>query len=120
VYLAGIVIGNNQVIFHRGIRLFHDASAWLAQIVMFIVLGMLSVPSRLLDVAWQGLLIGAVLIFVARPAAVLLTALPFRFNARELTFISWVGLKGAVPITLATFPLMREIPNAEKMFDIVF
>jgi potassium/hydrogen antiporter len=125
VYLAGIVIGNNKVVFQRGIRLFHDASAWLAQIVMFIVLGMLSTPSRLLDVAWQGLLVGGVLIFVARPVAVLLTTLPFRFNVRELTFISWVGLKGAVPITLATFPLMLNtvdapIPSAPLVFDIVF
>jgi cell volume regulation protein A len=120
VYLAGIVIGNNRIVFQRGILLFHDASAWLAQIVMFIVLGMLSYPSRLLDVAGQGLLIGAVLIFVARPLAVLLTILPFRFNVRELTFISWVGLKGAVPITLATFPLMYGVHNADMMFDIVF
>src|SRR5690606_9979500 len=90
VYLAGIVIGNNKVVFQRGIRLFHDASAWLAQIIMFIVLGMLSTPSRLLDVAGEGLLIGGVLIFLARPVAVLLTVLPFRFNVRELTFISWV------------------------------
>src|SRR5690606_32808291 len=120
VYLAGIVIGNNRIVFQRGILLFHDASAWLAQIVMFVVLGMLSFPSRLLDVAGQGLLVGAVLIFVARPLAVLLTMLPFRFSVREITFISWVGLKGAVPITLATFPLMYNIPNADRMFDVVF
>lgn len=120
IYLAGIVIGNHKIVFKRGIRLFHDASAWLAQIVMFVVLGMLSFPSRLLDVAWQGLLVGAVLILVARPLAVLATILPFRFSRREITFISWVGLKGAVPITLATFPLIYDLPNSSLMFDIVF
>ncbi len=120
IYLAGIVIGNNRIVFQRGIRLFHDASAWLSQIIMFVVLGMLSTPSRLLEVAWQGLLVGAGLIFVARPLAVLLTILPFRFNVRELTFISWVGLKGAVPITLSTFPLMYGTPHADLMFDVVF
>jgi cell volume regulation protein A len=120
IYLAGLVIGNNRIVFQRGIRLFHDASAWLAQIVMFVVLGLLSFPSRLLDVAWQGLLVGAVLIFVARPIAVFLTIVPFRFSLRELVFISWVGLKGAVPITLATFPLMYDTPHAGMIFDVVF
>jgi cell volume regulation protein A len=120
LYLAGIVIGNSRPIFQRGIRLFHDAAAWLWQIVMFVVLGLLSFPSRLLEVAPQGLLIGAVLIFVARPLAVLPLLLPFRFSTREVLFISWVGLKGAVPITLATFPLLYGTPSAELTFDIVF
>jgi cell volume regulation protein A len=120
VYLAGIVIGNSRLVFQRGIRLFHDAAAWLWQIVMFVVLGLLSFPSRLLEVAPQGLLIGAVLILVARPLAVLPLLLPFRFSTREVLFISWVGLKGAVPITLATFPLLYGTPSAELTFDVVF
>jgi cell volume regulation protein A len=120
VYLAGIVIGNNRIVFKRGIFLFHDAGAWFAQIVMFIVLGLLSFPSRLLGAAGEGLLVAAVLIFVARPIAIALTLLPFRFSLRELAFLSWVGLKGAVPITLATFPLLFEIPGADDLFDIVF
>jgi cell volume regulation protein A len=120
VYLAGIVIGNSKLVFQRGILLFHNASAWLSQIVMFVVLGLLSFPSRLLDASGRGLLIGAVLIMIARPAAVLLTLLPFRFNVRELTFLSWVGLKGAVPITLATFPLLAGVPQANLLFDVVF
>jgi cell volume regulation protein A len=119
-YLAGIVIGNSRLVFQRGIRLFHDAVAWLSQIVMFVVLGLLSFPSRLVDVAPQGLLIGAVLILVARPIAVAPLLLPFRFSPREVLFISWVGLKGAVPITLATFPLLFDTPAASETFDVVF
>lgn len=120
VYIAGIVIGNNRLIFKRGIFLFHDAAAWLAQIVMFVVLGLLSFPSRLLAVGWQALLIAAVLIFMARPAAVVLTLFPFRFRWSELLFLSWVGLKGAVPITLATFPLLFGVAGASLLFDVVF
>jgi potassium/hydrogen antiporter len=120
VYLAGIVIGNSRLVFQRGIRLFHDAAAWLAQIVMFVVLGLLSFPSRLMAVGVQGLLIGVVLILLARPIAVGLLVPWFRFNRRELLFLSWVGLKGAVPITLATFPLLAGIPHASLMFDVVF
>jgi cell volume regulation protein A len=120
VYLAGIVIGNSRLVFQRGIRLFHDAGAWLSQIIMFVVLGLLSFPSRLLDVAPQGLAIGAVLILVARPVAVLPLLLPFRFSPRDVLFISWVGLKGAVPITLATFPLLYGTPSAGLTFDVVF
>lgn len=124
VYLAGLVIGNRPLVFQRGIRLFHDAIAWLSQIVMFVVLGLLCFPSRLLGVAWQALLISVVLILVARPLAVLLSTFRFRFTWPERTFISWVGLKGAVPITLATFPLMlgtaeRPLP-ATLIFDVVF
>lgn len=120
VYVAGLVIGNSKIVFHRGILSFHDSAAWLSQIVMFVVLGLLSTPSRLLDVAWDGLLIAGVLMFVARPVAVLASAFPFGFNRRELTMISWVGLKGAVPITLSTFPLLFGVPGAELLFDVVF
>ena len=120
VFLAGAVIGNQRPVFHRGIRLFHDAVAWLSQIIMFVVLGLLCFPSRLLNVAGPALLVAVVLIFVARPIAVLISAVPFRFSVRELTFLSWVGLKGAVPITLATFPLMFETPGASRVFDVVF
>jgi cell volume regulation protein A len=120
VYVAGIVLGNNQLAFKRGIFLFHDATAWLAQIVMFVVLGLLSFPSRLLAVSAQGLMIAAALTFIARPAAVLLMLIPFHYNWRELTLLSWVGLKGAVPVTLATFPLIFNIVGAEVLFDVVF
>ena len=120
IYLAGIVIGNKRIVFQRGIFLFHDAAAWLGQIVMFVVLGLLSFPSRLLAVAGQGLLVAAVLILVARPVAVMASLLPLGFSKRELLLISWVGLKGAVPITLATFPLLMGVPGAFLVFDVVF
>jgi cell volume regulation protein A len=124
IYLAGVIVGNRPLVFQRGIRLFHDALAWLSQIVMFVVLGLLSFPSRFVDVAGKALLISAVLILVARPIAVLLSVFPFRFTRKELVFISWVGLKGAVPITLATFPLMLATPErslqAPLLFDVVF
>lgn len=120
VYLTGIVIGNRRPVFHRGILLFHDAAAWLCQILMFIALGILSFPSRLLDVAGPALMISLVLILVARPIAVFLSVSLFRFSFRELTFLSWVGLKGAVPITLATFPMLAGLPGAPLMFDTVF
>ena len=120
VYLTGIVIGNRRPVFHRGILLFHDAAAWICQMLMFMALGLLSFPSRLLDAAGPALLIAAVLILVARPVAVVLSASNFRFSLRELLFLSWVGLKGAVPITLATFPMVAGVPGASLMFNTVF
>jgi cell volume regulation protein A len=120
VYVAGIVLGNSRLVFQRGVLLFHDAGAWLGQIVMFVVLGLLSFPSRLLDVAPQGLLVALVLILVARPLAVVVALVPFRFDAREIAFLSWVGLKGAVPITLATFPLLLGLPSGPLIFNVVF
>jgi cell volume regulation protein A len=119
VYIAGIVLGSSSIVFRRGIS-FHDATAWLGQIVLFVMLGLLSFPSRLLAVAGEGLLIALVLIVVARPIAVAVSALPFRFRRRELVFLSWVGLKGAVPITLATFPLMAGVPQSHTIFNAVF
>lgn len=120
VYLAGIVLGNSDIVFKRGIFLFHDAAAWLGQIVLFIMLGLLSFPSRLWAVAGEGLLIALALILVARPLAVLISAFPFGFRPAELAFLSWVGLKGAVPITLATFPLMAGVEGSELLFNVVF
>lgn len=120
VYVAGIVIGNSRIVYKRGTLLFHDAAAWLSQIAMFVVLGLLSFPSRLWSVAPEGLEITLVLCLIARPVAVGLSLLPFRFNWKELLFLSWVGLKGAVPITLATFPLLYDVPHAALLFNVVF
>src|SRR5688572_15365245 len=124
VCLAGVVIGNKKLMFQQSIRRFHDAIAWLAQIIMFVTLGLLCFPSRLLEVSGKAILIAVVLMFVARPLAVIASVLPFKFNLRELTFTSWVGLKGAVPITLATFPLMFATADkplqANLIFDVVF
>lgn len=120
VYLAGIVIGNARLPFRRGILLAHDGAAWLAQIAMFVVLGLLATPSRLIDIAPQGTLLAAALMFGARPVAVLLTLAPFGFSRRELAFLSWAGLKGAVPIVLATYPLLAGLDGALELFDMVF
>ncbi|HEV7280765.1 MAG TPA: potassium/proton antiporter [Pirellulaceae bacterium] len=120
VYLAGCVLGNKRLAYQRGIRLFNDAGAWLAQIAMFVILGLLSYPSKLALVAPQGLLVAAVLVFVARPLAVFVSVPWFRFNWREMTLLAWVGLKGAVPITLAIFPLLAGIENAVLIFNVVF
>src|SRR5690606_6817023 len=120
VYLAGIALGNSEIVFKRGILLFHDAGEWLGQIGLFVMLGLLSTPSRLLAVAGSGLLVSLVLIFVARPVAVFVSTIPFRYRLPEFTLLSWVGLKGAVPITLATFPLTAGVEGAELLFDVVF
>lgn len=120
VYLAGCVLGNSRLAYQRGIRLFNDAGAWLAQIAMFVILGLLSFPSKLALVAPQGLLIATVLVFVARPLAVFIAVPWFRFNWREMTLLAWVGLKGAVPITLAIFPLLAGVDNAMLIFNVVF
>lgn len=120
VYLAGIVMGNARLPFRRGILLSHDGAAWLAQIAMFVVLGLLATPSRLIEIAPQGTLLAVALMFVARPVAVLVSLAPFGFSGRELTFLSWAGLKGAVPIILATYPLLGGVEGAPELFDIVF
>jgi potassium/hydrogen antiporter len=120
IYIAGITIGNSRLVFQRGTFLFHDGIAYVAQIVMFVLLGLLSYPSALLSVTWQGLSIAGVLIFIARPLAVFVSLAFFRFTLRELVFISWVGLKGAVPIILATYPLLFGIPDALLLFNVVF
>jgi potassium/hydrogen antiporter len=120
VYVAGIVVGNARTIFQRGTFLFHDGFAWIAQMVMFIMLGLLSTPSQLVRFAPEGLLIAVVLTVVARPVAVLALLLPFRFRPAELAFLSWAGLKGAVPIILATYPFIFAVPQAETIFNVVF
>jgi cell volume regulation protein A len=114
------MLGNSQMIFQRGSQFFHSAVAWIGQISMFVVLGLLCTPSEVFAVSGEGLLISAVLIFVARPLAVVPLLLPFGFNAREHLFISWVGLKGAVPIILATFPPLFGLPEGILMFNVVF
>jgi potassium/hydrogen antiporter len=120
VYLAGLVIGNRRIVFQKGILHFHDGAAWLAQIAMFVMLGVLVFPSQVLQVAREGLIVALVLIFIARPIAVGLLLPWFGFNLRELTFVAWVGLKGAVPIVLATYPLLFGLEGAFVLFNVVF
>jgi cell volume regulation protein A len=120
VYLAGIVIGNRPLIHRRTLLLFHDGLAWLMQIAMFLTLGLLAFPSHLLPVIGEGLLIAACLIFVARPASVFLCLAPFSLSLRDKLFVSWVGLRGSVPIVLATYPLLAAVDRASELFNIVF
>lgn len=120
VYIAGLVMGNRKFIHKRSLLRFHDGLAWLMQIAMFLTLGLLVFPSRLVHIIGAGLLISAFLMLAARPLGVFLTLLPFRMGFREKTMVSWVGLRGAVPIILATFPLVAGIPKADMIFNIVF
>lgn len=119
-YVAGLTIANSEFLHKRSLLRFHDAIAWLMQISMFVLMGLLVFPSDLVPVAWQAVLVAAVLLLVARPLAVVLTLLPFRVPAREIAFVSWVGLRGATPIVLATFPVVAGIPNSQTIFDVVF
>ena len=119
-YVAGLIIGNGAMPYRSGLLRVHDAIAWLGQVVMFLVLGLLSDPSHLLAVAPLGLALGLVLAVVARPLPTLLCLLPFRFKPREIAFVGWVGLRGAVPIILAIFPVLANVPAAHRLFDVVF
>lgn len=120
VYLCGLWLGNHEVLHRNSVMRFHDAIAWLAQIGMFLVLGLLVFPSDLPAVTGQALLVVVVLVLVARPLAIALTLTPFRVPAREQAVVAWVGLRGATPIILATFPLVAGVEEAVLLFDVVF
>jgi cell volume regulation protein A len=120
VYLAGLILGNGPLPYRTGLLRVHDALAWLSQVGMFLILGLLIYPSRLLDVAGVGLGIALLLAFVVRPLVVALCLLPFGYPRREILYIGWVGLRGAVPIVLATFPVLAGAPGAGRLFDLVF
>src|SRR5688572_1251393 len=119
-YIAGLVVGNSSTRAHNIVVAFLDAATWLAQIAMFVLLGLLSWPGRLLDVALPALAVAATLMLVARPVAVFVCLAPYRFSLREKTFISWVGLRGAVGIFIASIPMLVGLPNKELYFDVGF
>jgi len=118
VYLAGIIVGNRPTRAHNSVVTFLDAATWLAQIVMFVLLGLLASPQRLLDSVGASVIVALVLMLVARPLAVLLCLAPFRFNWREKVFIAWTGLRGAVAIFLASIPMLVGLSKAYLYFDV--
>ncbi len=120
VYLAGLFVGNTKVRAVSSILGFHDGIAWMAQIGMFLILGLLVTPMELVNYAVPAVLISAALIVIARPVAVFLCLIPFRFSLREQIYIAWVGLRGAVPIVLCMFPLLAGIEHAREMFNVGF
>lgn len=119
VYLAGLTVGNREFLHKKSLKRFFDGLAWLSQIGMFLTLGMLVFPSQILAVTGVGLILSAILMLIARPVSVFLS-LPFtKINLKEKLFTSWVGLRGAVPIILATFPLLAGVQYADLIFSIV-
>ena len=119
-YIAGLVMGNHNFVHKKSIMRFHDGVAWLMQIAMFLTLGLQVFPSQLLPVIGVGLLVAGFLIFVARPASVFVALLGAKMELTHKTMIAWVGLRGAVPIILATFPLLAGLPQANTIFNLVF
>jgi cell volume regulation protein A len=120
VYLCGVYLGNQEFIHKKTILRMFDGLAWLMQIVLFLTLGLLVYPSHVMDIAGIGLLISLFLIVVARPVSVFLSLALFKMKRRRRWYISWVGLRGAVPIVFATYPLLAGIEKAEMIFNIVF
>jgi potassium/hydrogen antiporter len=120
VYIAGLIAGNSVIVHKKSLIRFHDGIAWLMQIIMFLTLGLLVFPSHLVAAIVPGLLAALFLILVARPVAVMATLLPWKMPVNEKVLVSWVGLRGAVPIILATYPLVAGVPNAETIFNVVF
>lgn len=120
IYLCAVIMGNSNMVHKRSLIKFYDGQAWLMQIIVFLTLGLLVFPSRIFPLIGMGLLISAFLIFVARPIGVFIALSFFKSNTRSKLFISWVGLRGSVPIVFATYPLLAGIPKAELIFNLVF
>ncbi|MHB8110001.1 MAG: potassium/proton antiporter [Syntrophorhabdaceae bacterium] len=120
VYLAGLIAGNSEFVYKRSLLRFFDGLAWLSQITMFVTLGLLVFPSRVISIVGAGLACSAFLMFIARPVSVFLSLLLTRFEWKEKVLVSWVGLRGSVPIVLATFPLLAGVAGSEAIFNIVF
>jgi cell volume regulation protein A len=120
IYLCALILGNSSIIHRRSMIKFYDGQAWLMQIFLFLTLGLLVFPSRIFPLIGIGLLISAFLIFIARPVGVFVSLSFFKSNIRSKLFVSWVGLRGGVPIVFATYPLIAGIPRAELIFNLVF
>ncbi|HEY6758728.1 MAG TPA: potassium/proton antiporter [Baekduia sp.] len=120
VYIAGLMLGSATIPGKQTIATFHEGMAWVAQLSMFLVLGLLVFPSQLGGVALEGTVLALVLVLVARPVATVLCTAPFGFTWREQAVVGWAGLRGAVPVVLATFPVLDHIPRSHEFFNIVF
>jgi potassium/hydrogen antiporter len=120
VYVAGVIVGNRRSHATEHVLRVMDGLAWLAQAGMFVVLGLLVTPSHLADYAWEALAMALFLMLVARPIAVAIGLWPFRYARNEVAFVSWVGLRGAVPVVLAIFPVVMGVPNSQLLFDVAF
>ena len=120
IYFSAVYLGNQYLMHKKTIMQVFDGLAWLMQIVLFLTLGLLVFPSHVIPVLGLGLLVSAFLMFVARPFSVFVCLIPFRLRLRTMTFISWVGLRGAVPIVFATYPLLAGIEKSDMIFNLVF
>src|SRR5512134_2919727 len=120
VYIAGLMMGNSQFVHKRSLTRFHDGLAWLMQITMFLALGLQVFPTQLVPIAGTGLFLALFLMVFARPVAVFVTLAFASLTIKEKAMVAWVGLRGAVPIILATFPLLAGIPQATTIFNLVF
>ena len=120
VYLAGLFMRRHSVVHQKNLVQFHEGLAWLMQITMFLILGLQVFPARLIPIAGVGLLVSLFLIFIARPFSVYTSLALSRLSLREQTLVAWVGLRGAVPIVLATFPVLAGIQKADTIFHLVF
>ncbi|MDD3674760.1 MAG: potassium/proton antiporter [Thauera propionica] len=120
VYLAGVVVGNRRSHATEHVLRVMDGLAWLSQAVMFVVLGLLVSPTNMLSHAWEALAMAVFLTLVARPIAVAIGLWPFNYKRNELAYVSWVGLRGAVPVTLAIFPVMMGVPDSDLLFNVAF
>jgi potassium/hydrogen antiporter len=120
VYLAGLALGGASIPAKRTINAFHDGLGWVAQLAMFLTLGLLVFPSQLDQVALEGAVLAGVVVLVARPIAAIAATLPFRFSLGEQVVLGWAGLRGAVPVVLATFPVIAGVPDSLEFFNIVF
>ncbi|WP_428897853.1 cell volume regulation protein A [Parelusimicrobium proximum] len=120
VYVCGLTLAMSDFKFKKGLVVFHDSVAWIMQILIFVTLGLLVFPSQLVTVAKEGIITAFVLFFIARPISVVACLAPFKMPAREVAMTSWVGLRGAAPIVLSTFPLLANTDSAQYIFNIVF
>ncbi|MCG7408854.1 potassium/proton antiporter [Paenibacillus sp. ACRRX] len=120
VYVMAIILGNADLTYRFSIIRFNEGFSWMMQIMMFILLGLLVFPQQLLGIAWQGMALSLILMFIARPIGVWLSLLFTKFNRKEKTLIAWAGLKGAVPIILATYPLTAHLENGKLFFNVIF